>query len=144
MDGTEYWILEGDGEDEDTVVIVYTNEDEDPRGTKSSCRQLEEDLPLAECMTLIIEGGEDGPNHGNVVSQSVHALKGMELAEGVPFGHYVRELAKSDFGKKHYDEDGEEEELVEVPETDIKGDDGDKDKDGNGHGKPDHAKGPKK
>lgn len=76
------------------------------------------------CTSVVIEGGEEGISHGDVVSQIVRALKEIRGELHGPFGQYVREIATSDLGKpeKSMDTDGAE--------------DGD---DHEGHGPPDHA-----
>ena len=104
------------------------------------------DLPPG-CMALVIEGGEDGPNHGDVMSQTVAALKEIRSELDGPFGQYVREIAHSDFGKKdkdgteESDEDADEGELPDETSAESENN-SDKDKDGE-HGPPDHAKGQK-
>ncbi len=79
----------------------------------------EEPAPLEGCSLLLAENANGKTNHGQVVSAVVHALKaGFQegsLQGSMPFGQYVKEIAGSDYGKKHADDDddGDGEGLVE-------------------------------
>lgn len=88
------------------------------------------------CTVLVIDGGDNGISHGEVVSQTVHALKEIRHELDAPFSHYVREIARSDAGKG---DETDEEPLEPIEDADETADsDGPKDKDKD-HGPPDHA-----
>ncbi len=100
------------------------------------------------CTFVDVTGPNGQVNHGQVVSNFVHALKtAFDKSElGVPFGQLIKQMAGSDLGKgdQHIrvgDVDGEEDD--DVMSDDLDGDnensddlDGDDDGD---HGPPDHA-----
>lgn len=71
----------------------------------------EEPAPLEGCTLVLAENKNGKTNHGQVVSAFVHALKAAFQEEGLqgsmPFGQYVKEIAGSDHGKKHADDDDE-------------------------------------
>jgi hypothetical protein len=70
---------------------------------------------LEGCSAVGTLGPNGQSNHGQVVRAFVHALKGLEY-DG-PRGHLVRNVAKSDFGKK--DKDGGEVGGTEIAEADA-------------------------
>jgi len=55
------------------------------------------DLP-AGCSALSVEGPNGQVNHGTFVSALAHAIR-SGFDDDTPFGHYLREFAKSDLGK---------------------------------------------
>lgn len=123
--------------DDETGLVLYgtTGGDEpvecDPMDdvpTVTDAGEVEGDLPEG-CMALVIEASDDEINHGNVVSQSISALKDMRSELDGPFGQYVRLIAQSDAGKNG--DDGDDADEGDEAEDADEGDEGD--------GPPDHA-----
>ena len=82
----------------------------------------------AGCFGIVIDGTRDSISHGDVVSQTVRAVKEIRDQLDEPFGRYVRDIAKSDLGMP-----GSGDSAVEDESSDI-------DDDGRTrNGPPDHA-----
>ena len=103
----------------DDDVNVTVDEDgnfvyEDDEGTEL------EDFQLAEgCMAVSVVGPNGQVNHGTVVSNTVHALKDAHNKDiHGPFGHFVRDIARSELGKGDQQEKPDKDGDVDALDTD--------------------------
>lgn len=111
---------------------VVLERDDDPLSGDAGVTVVEGEWEVPESCSLVHVAGPNGQvNHGQVVSNFVHALKAMDRsAIDVPFGQLVRQIAGSDLGKEAADD---------VDDDEFELDDDSDEADDEGHGPPPHA-----
>lgn len=119
-------------------VVLERSEDEETGETDISV--VEGDWEVPEGCTVVDVAGPNGQvNHGQVVSNFVHALKALDRSGiDVPFGQLLRQIAGSDLGKKVAADEAEDSDDADDLDDLDEGEDDDEDDD-DGNGPPPHA-----
>ena len=105
-----------------------------------------EDWPAPDgCTPVLIEGPNGQVNHGQYVSNMVHAVKEVYMKEYGPFGQFLKDIKHDkEIGKGLLqvkpDKNGDLD-LLEAAELDDEGDDGEKDKSDKSNKRSDKSKG---
>lgn len=115
-------------------VVLERSEDSQSGDDDFTVVEGEWDVPEG-CQVVDVAGPNGQVNHGQVVSNFVHALKALDRsAFDVPFGQLVRQIASSDFGKKAADDDADD-----ADEDAADDDDASTESDDDAKGPPPHA-----
>ena len=95
-----------------------------------------------DCTPVLIEGPNGQVNHGQYVSNMIHAVKG-EHDKGMhgPFGQWVKGLAHFDGVENFKPDKGDDLEPLEAAELNDEGDEGEKDKSDKSNKRSDKSKG---